>query len=707
MHAHIDFETRSTVDLAACGVHVYADPRRTEVLCMAYAIGEAPVKVWRPEIEPNIPAELADFISSGGEVYAHNANFELAIWEALVFGLNRGPFLQPRKVFCTMAMAQALALPAGLDMLAKVLGLPIAKDEGGRQVMMMMTKPRANRKTGVMEWHDEPGDRDRLAQYCATDVEVERLVTKYLPPLSPEEREVWLADYAINKRGIAIDLPAAHAAKAICEAETSTFAAELLTLTGGAVESPGQVAKMLAWLATRGIVLPSLRKAEVATARKLISMLGDEAALRVIDIRLAAAKASVKKCDAMIASATYDAPWLPARPLMALTDGRARGLFTYHGASTGRWAGRRIQPQNLPRSGFPEASANEDALNVLAIVKSYPTDVARPLLAMTYGNAMDAVSWSLRQMLVAAPKKTFVQADFSNIEGRVLAWLAGEDWKLDAFRAYDAGTGPDLYKVSYSRAYSVAVDTVTKLQRQNGKYMELAFGFQGGDDAIVRIAALFGVTLDVPARDLKNAWRKAHPATTGFWKALQAASIEACDHEGRECGTTNGKIVYFRKGPMLYCRLPSGRLLAYAQPSVADQELAPVYEEDDDGNSSIRWEKLRADDPRRGSEDNMRTRCVTYGTAKGSAWFRGALYGGLAAENATQAAARDLLSSAILRCEAALMPVVLHAHDEIVVEIDEHRADVKAFEALISTPPAWAMGLPIVAEGWTGRNYRK
>jgi DNA polymerase len=330
---HIDFETRSTVDLRAAGAHAYAEHETTDAWCMAWAQGDGPVEVWR-EGEP-CPAPVAGHVAGGGVVVAHNASFELAIWNRRMAPTYGWPPLDPRQVRCTMAMAYAMALPGGLDDAAQAVGLTIRKDADGKRLMMQMSRPRIVGDDGRVIWWDDEARRERLHAYCAQDVEVERQLEKRLLALTDGEQELWALDQRINDRGVAIDLQTVDRLIRAVEKEKVRLDRAMAKATGGRVSACSQVAELEAWLGTQGVAVDGLAKADVTT---LLGGPLPAAAREALRLRQQAAKSSVAKLKAMREG--------------ACADGRVRGTMQFHGAATGRWAGRRLQPQNLPRPGL-------------------------------------------------------------------------------------------------------------------------------------------------------------------------------------------------------------------------------------------------------------------------------------------------------------------------------------------------------------------
>ena len=301
-----------------------------------------------------------------------------------------------------------------------------------------------------------------------------------------------------------------------------------------------------------------------------------------------------------------------------------------------------------------------------------------------HGSPMSVLSSCLRGMIRAAPGCDLLAADYANIEGRGLAWLAGEDWKLDAFRAYDAGTGPDLYKVSAHRIYGTPVADVTKDQRQIGKVAELACGYQGGVGAFQRMAQTYLVKVaDELADTIKTKWREAHPATVAYWYDLETACYAAVSTPGAvlTAGARGRQVAFRVKGSFLWCKLPSGRVLCYPYPKMKPVETP--------------WGEIK---------DQVHYMHVDGLSNK---WVETHTYGGKLAENVTQAICRDLLAYSIRQAEDAGYPVVLHVHDEVVAEVPKGFGSLEEFEEICARTPAWADGLPVVTEGWRGERYRK
>jgi DNA polymerase len=646
----LDFETRSTVNLTKAGAYAYFDDPSTDVLCAAYALGDQEPEVWLRG-DPCPPA-IVQHVAAGGEIRAWNSQFERLAWTKIMTPDYGWPLPGTEQFWCTAAEAAAMGLPRSLDAAAVALGSPVQKDQEGKALMKRLSAPLRQVPGGKPEWDEDPEKLQRLALYCQQDVRVERAVSPRVRRLPDDERTLFLLDQTINDRGIRIDLPLVNRLYRLIQDEKLRLDAEIHRLTGGQVTGVTKRNALLTWLNERGVEADSLNKAAI-TALLESPLAGD--AREVVELRRAGAKSSTSKLTAMMAA--------------TCPDGRSRGLLLYHGANTGRWSGRLIQPHNLPRES-PKG-------NIEAAVDAVYQGAEAVRLA--YGDIMALVSMMLRCCLTARPGYDLLSADFVAVEGRVNAWLADEIWKLDAYRAFDAGTGPDLYCLAYSRGYDVPVGEVTKDQRRIGKVMELALGFGGGAVAFQKMGVNFGLlTTDAEAEEIKVAWRSANPATVRYWKVLERAALRAVEEPGRLVQA--GRVTFRKSGLHLWCRLPSNRLLCY--PYARAEELVTPF------------------GPRMGvtaMSVDSRTR----------QWTRRSLYGGLWLENITQATARDIMAVAMVRAERAGYPVVLTVHDEVVAEQPVDFGSLTEFCDLLSRPPRFAPDLPLAAEGWRETRYRK
>jgi DNA polymerase len=688
----LDFETRSVVDLKRAGAHRYAADPSTDVWCACYAVDDGPVNVWRPGDEP--PPYERDWTIAGW-----NVAFERLIWNGICTPRYGWPVPALEQFDDTAATAAAMGLPRKLEHAAPAMGSAHLKDDEGHRLMLQMMRPRRARKgepAGLYWWDDE--DRiERLIAYCVKDVEAERALRHLMIPLPAAEREAYLFDQKLNDRGMLLDVELIHAMLRVTGQAKEDLDARMAAATSGAATACTQVARIVAFIDGYGENIPSLAKAALAEALDDPSL--PEYVRTVLELRQSAAKSSTAKLDAMLACRS--------------ADGRARGQHLYHGASTGRWSGRLIQPQNFPRG-------TGTILDPDAAVPDMLTGSA-PWVRLSHGDPMSAVSDMLRACTIASPGHRLLAADFSNIEGRVTAWLAGEAWKIEAFRAADEGRGPGIYESTAAGILSKRVEDVTKYERQAyGKVSELALGFAGGVPAFRAFALVYDVDMvqayeplrasvdsetfakaerayrrwskdgilatDVMSREAwiasdvtKRIWREKHPATTAWWDDLNAAVFEAVVHPGRI--THCGRLSYVVRRGFLWCRLPSGRCLAYGSPDVR-QVATP-------------WGEKMATPTALG---------VDSGTKK---WRRFPLTRQILSENPVQAVARDCMLVGMLNCERAGYPIVLTVHDEAVADTPQGFGSLEEFERLLSDMPAWAEGLPVVATGFEAQRYRK
>ena len=681
----LDLETFSDVPIAY-GTHRYA--ARAEVLLIAWALDAAPVQVADLTEGLGLPVALrAALLDRAVDVVIHNSAFDRTVLRHAL-----GIELAPERIRDTMVRALAHGLPGSLGELCGIFKLPTdqAKDKDGRQLIHLFCKPRlktskitrATRATHPAEWA-------RFTEYARLDVEAMRAIAARLPRWndSAEERALWCLDQRINDRGVAIDLPLAKGAVAAVAQAQGQLAQRAHTLTAGAIAATTQRDALLAHLlAEHGVDLPDLQKSTLERRMQDTDLAPELREL--LTNRLAATTTSTAKYNTLLRATS--------------ADGRLRGTLQFCGASrTGRWAGRLFQPQNLARPTLPQAEidAGIDAFKLGC------ADLLTP-------DVMALASNALRGAITAPPGRKLVVADLANIEGRVLAWLAGENWKLRAFRAFDQGSGPDLYKAAYAKAFAVKHEQVTKDQRQIGKVMELMLGYEGGVGAFLTGAASYGIDLDamavaalpgIPASvraeasdfldwrraqklgdfgladeafiacdSIKHLWRQTHPATTTLWRALQDAGIAAVTQRGQSVQV--GKLDVCAVGTWLRLRLPSGRAVCYPGAAVGD-----------DGKLSYLG--------------------VNQYSRK---WGRLKTYGGKLVENVTQAVARDVLAASMPAIEAAGYQIVLTVHDEVICEApDTPEFNPADLARLMAINPDWAEGLPLAAAGFEAHSYRK
>jgi DNA polymerase len=675
---HIDFETRSELDLRVVGLHRYARHPSTDVWCMASAIGEEEPFILTPETFrgfANLPRlTVHKHVEAGLPVIAHNAPFELEIWNQIMVPRYGWPELKPEQTHCTMAQAYAMGLPGALEDAALALGLHVLKDAEGRSLMLRMARPRSTNPT---VWWNEPEKLARLYEYCRQDVRVERELHKRLMPLSATERKVWLLDYKINQRGVQLDMPSVRAAITMAEQAKGDCDVKIAKLTNNEVQAVTAVAALKAWCKAQHPEgnYDSLAKQAVVD---LLALPLPETVRTVLTLRQESGKASNAKFDVMLDRAG--------------DDGRLRQMYQYHAAAPGRWAGRGVQPHNLPRD-MPEAEVVE---KILALVREGQHDAIDTI----YGPPLTMISKCLRSFFVAPPGKRLVHGDFSNVEGRGQAWFAGEQWKLDAFVAADAKRGPGLYELAYARMFNVPVESVKNPseERQIGKVSELAFGYQGGKGSFRTMAKAYpeisGKISDVQADEFKHAWRAAHPRIKAAWRQIQDAAIAAVRAPGESyaCGFPGRQARFKMVGSFLWCLLPSGRVICYPYPRLLEGEYGPVLTYMTVPSQDDKKKKKIIEDPRNSSN-----------------WARVGAYGGSLFNNIVQGFCRDFLAGVMLALDAEGIPIVLHTHDDVNSEVAEQDAErVRALTArLMNTPPAWAAGFPLFSKPAIMERYGK
>jgi DNA polymerase bacteriophage-type len=740
IEARADFETRSDVDLKTRGAANYFASPHFKALIASYRIGTGPLKRWR--YGQPCPPDLAEHIRSGGYIRAFNASFERQCIARLA-ETDGWPLPAIDRYRCTAAEAAAMALPRKLAHLGEALNLDIQKDKEGERLIRKFSiprRPRADEPPGVYwnEPEDHPADFDLFVAYCDRDVETEEAAAARLVPLSDAEQALYTLDQVINTRGIRIDRISAIAALNLAEKSKALLNAEMAEVTGGAVRKCTEPAKLVEWVKAQGVELTSAAKADIIELLEHDDI--PDPVRKALEIRQEAAKTSVSKLKAMLARAS--------------DDGRVRGSFLYHGASTGRWTSMGVNFANLPRPRRVFDDAHLDRNVLFDAFRQENPEALRLLYGDDLGRPLHLISDALRSFVWAAPGCDLLQADYSGIEGAVIAWLAGEDWKLKAlFEIATDPSLPDLYRRTAAAIMNTTTDVVTKkhpLRQSVGKVSELALGFGGGVAAFYSMSQNYGVKLgalyapvwetadearrekaakryenafkkgdsatDVLTREewlaceiIKVGWRAANPAIAKMWADKEGAMRSAVAEPGEKF--VAGRCAYMVRHGFLWTRLPSGRCLAYAAPRLRDQVWVKILLADGSWSDS---EPMDRDDAQRLEiagkvkiEGRTSSKITVLGVAPNGKMMRQGLYGGLIAENDTQAAARDLLTNGMLKAELAGYPVVAHVYDEIITEVPHGFGDLAEFERLICELPEWAAGLPLTADGWRGKRYRK
>ncbi len=650
----IDLETYSSADLSKSGAFKYVEAPDFEILLLAYAWDDGPVRVLdlRKAVPPDDAYEIrleeqdviAGLLDPETVKVAHNCAFERACLTKYL-----GKDLPPEEWEDTMVLAAMNGLPMSLDAAGAALQLQAQKIKEGTTLISYFCKPckptisNGGRTRNLPE--HAPDKWERFVEYCRRDVEVEQSIYYRLRrfPIPDWERRVWALDARINERGVMVDTELAESAIAVDDAFTEEHAAEMQRLTG--LDNPNSVAQLKDWLETVGVSCESLNKATVADLRKSVA---DPTTRRVLELRQLLGKTSTKKYQAMLAA--------------ACGDSRVRGLLQYYGAGrTGRWAGRLVQVQNLP----------QNHLDVIDKVRELVRQRDLETLELAYDSVPDVLSQLIRTAFVAKPGHTFLVSDYAAIEARVIAYLAGEQWRLDVF-----AQGGDIYCSSASQMFKVPVvkHGINGHLRQKGKVAELACGYGGGVSALKAFGAdKMGLT-EEEMQDIVTQWRAASPTIPKFWRDTEKAAKNALENPGRTFTLPRG-VKYRRDADALRCRLPSGRILSYWGARIEDYKDRPSVVFMGQNQTTRKWEKTET-------------------------------WGGKLVENIVQAVARDCLAVALLRLDEAGYDVTFHVHDEIIAEAPEGSRWEDMAE-IMGQPIDWAPGLLLRGDGYDTKFYMK
>ena len=653
-HLSIDIETRSSVDIGKAGAYKYAQSPDFEILLFAYQWNNDPVKVIDLKNGEELPCWLMQALADPNVIkHAYNAAFE---WYCLNQAGYETPIDQWR---CTMAHGLYCGYTAGLDATGKAIGLPQDKQKltTGKALIRYFCVPcKPTRTNGGRTWNQPWHDKDKwdlFKEYCLQDVVTEREILKRLDlfPMPEEEEHLWQMDVLMNAYGVRVDTDLIEGALYIDQISTQRLTDEAISLTG--LQNPNSAAQLLQWLRDNGTEADNLQKATVA---ELLGGINPNKVRRMLEIRQQLGKTSIKKYVAMDT---------------ARGEGdRVRGLTQYYGANrTGRWAGRLVQMQNLPRNYLKTL----DYARNLVKAKNY--DGVRIL----YGNVPDTLSQLIRTAFIPSAGHKFVVADFSAIEARVIAWLAGEQWVNEVF-----ATHGKIYEATASQMFGVPVERIAKGNpeyslRQKGKVATLALGYQGGTSALIAMGALQMGLTEEELPDIVQRWRQANPRIKGLWYAIENAALAVM--ETAQPQGING-LIFALEGDMIYgqsfltVRLPSGRKLFYPKPFLKEN----------------RFEKMA-----------VHYYTVGQQTRK---WEVTSTYGGKMVENIVQAIARDCLAVTLERIASKDLQVVFHVHDEVIIDAPMETT-VEEICDLMAEPIPWAPGLVLKGAGFESQYYMK
>jgi len=654
MRIHLDFETRSEVDITKAGAWVYSTHPTTRIQCVACVGDDAEIVglITHEDLENKRMTALEVWARDTDVIFvAHNAFFERAIWANIMVKKHGFPPIPLQKWRCTRAKAQAYGLPKSLEKASNAFGLPERKDKIGYQIMLRMCKPLPNKK-GEIIYDEDPEHYRILYEYCKQDVRVERELDNKLPDLSDIEQEIWFYDQLINTRGVHIDLSTIKKFINILENKTAALNKELIVLTEGAITKGTQTVSMLKYLNAGGAKMTSINKQSVLDAIKEGRLTPKQT--QVLRLRQQLGKSSLAKYSRFVTASD--------------SVGVLRDSYVYHGASTGRWGGQLVQLHNLPKSKI-------DTDKAIADVLAY----GYPAVEMMYpGKLMETLSECIRGMVVPSKGKELYVVDYASIEARVVMWLAGEEKGLEEFRETDRGIGEDIYVRMAQRIYNDS--NLTKAnnpgERQLGKQAILGCGFGMGATKFRATCAGYGINISEPdAKRIVDLYRSTYFNVKNYWYDMERCMFQAFEVPGHVANLRNVNWIYIKERDAMFCKIPSGRILTY---------LSPKLEENRFGNMGM-----------------------TFMTEVKSQWVRRDTYGGLLVENITQATARDIMAYRMPALEMAGYPILMHTHDEIVSERASGEGKIQEMIDIMCKTPKWATGCPITAEGFVTQRYKK
>lgn len=666
----IDLETASQADLKEVGAWVYSQHCSTTIYCISFAVGDEPVQTWIPSSSRTEAAffRLQAVVSDPNTVLvAHNRSFEFAVWTNLLAPLYGLPYTPIERWHDTQVLSLAVNLPTTLNGLAQALGSPIEKDSEGAQLMREMAGAVVGTyESGFSHPMATEGNLRRLARYCEIDVEATRECYRRLPPLTHPDQALFDVDARANLRGVYLDREFARACRAVADQRIDQLNKKACDLSLGYLDKATAPPALKAWTKARDVKLPlRARKGKAPTESldtRAISELLEAGGLPedvedIFKVRLEASKVtSLAKLD---------------RVETMTDEGRLRFALQFHGTNTGRWSSYGLQLHNLPKS----------FLSPIALQLSRDLVEARDLeaLEMFQGDPLQTLSQMLRSIVSAPPGRELIAADYSAIEARVVAWLAGQTDILEVFES-----GQDVYVY--------AAERVGSPDRQMGKISTLALGFGMGDILFADTAAAWGTHLPLKeARKIKTAWRESNDKIVEFWGLLEEAALCAVQDPG-QIYTAGPHIECLANEHVLRIYLPSGRALHYWRPSVVTttKTIKTATDEGEIQEIEITSPELRYWEA--GPKDAM---------------IQTSTYGGKLVENVTQATARELLGHALVAIDThSLYDIVLHVHDSIACEVDEGTGSVSEFCQIMESKPAWADGLPVAAEGYRETHFR-
>lgn len=648
---HIDIETYSSVSIKTSGSYKYFESIDFEILMIAYAFDDNPIQIIDLALGEEIPKDFIDaLLNPKIEKHAHNANFERNAFRTIGYNIPINQW------YCSAVKSAYCGLPLSLDMVSEALELGgKGKLATGKALIRFFSVPIKPTKGNNFNYRNFPKDDiekwDQFKEYCIGDVEAEREISTRLKEhdIPTFERENYILDQEINDRGILVDLDMAKNASMLYEKQTEKILTKLYVLTG--LENPNSAAQLKEWLSS------AMQKEITTLAKENIEALLIEAesatVKNVLELRKKSSKSSVKKYESMLAC--------------ACEDSRVKGLFQFYGANrTGRWAGRLVQLQNLPQNHIKDLKQARDLI----------ADGDFSKIELFFDDISNILSQLIRTAFVAKKGHTLAVADFSAIEARVIAWLADEKWRLDVFKSHGK-----IYEASASMMFNVPIEEVTKENglRNKGKISELALGYQGALGALKKMGGEKMGLSDSEMIRIVKLWRHKNPAIVKLWYAVDAAAIQAVKTKKEVVLPAFRKLKFKSDGKVLTIELPSGRKLFYQSAAITTNEF---------GKEAVKYRGL----------DQITRKWI---------WIDS--YGGKFVENIVQAIARDLLAFSMQEMRKVGFDIVMHVHDEVVTEVHESHAEtmLETMYEIMSTEAPWALGLPLKAEGYITKFYKK
>lgn len=703
---HIDFETRSSVDLGSTGIKPYAESEYTEVLMFSYKINDEETKIWIKDT--TIPEEVIKAIEEGYIVCGHNVMFEYYIWNITLRRIYPIlPQIKFENTSCTMCRAVTFGMPPSLDKLAEVVNAEIKKDKIGAKLMKEMCKPKNMNKDGSINgdkliYKEDEESIKRLAEYCIDDTNAEYYIDKKIPELSEDEKAYRIMDFNMQERGIYLDVQLIEGLQYICNTEKASLDNQMQIMTNNKIDACSKRKQIVDEINSNGFALKSLAKDDISDAVKAVA--GNDYCSKLLDLYINYNKSSVEKFTKMM--------------MTMCNDIRHHGLFQYNGAFTGRWSGRLWQPQNLPR--FDEETEGDMIRNCINIIKTRSKQSAYEEIKTLYANhnILNIASSCIRSCISGEGDKVLVGADYSNIEGRVMAFIAGADLKIQKFIEQDSG-GNDMYKVAYSASFGVPIESITKKERQIGKTQELALQYGGSISALLsyninpsditqiilpmlsedefkrsefyyeqcKPSERFGLSKSdfIGLHNTVKRWRNSelNLPIFNFWNDIESAFIKAYRNPGviQYIGKTRkAQYMYRQDMDIMWLRLPTGKLLAYHKPKLEE-----------------------------GRFNKLSISAMSYSSTKFK-WYRKSYYGGKLANHIIQGTAAEIMKRGMLNISNKF-DLTMTVHDEAVAEVFIAKEDedkiLLDFKNCMCAVGNEFKGLPLKAEGWVDKRYVK